>query len=147
MSTDVRGGSEYALLRRHYDNDDYVAFPFTATQDFYLVGAMAYLNDITVATAHPGWTLFTHGQPFNPISYWALLGYTAITLPAVIPAFEAKDLLFHADVDCFIRFEVSARVQHLIPANTYMRFHRRCLMFFVQTVLVPAGTLRCWLEG
>jgi len=144
MSYDIKGGMDYALLKRHYDNDDYVTFPFTANQDFYVVGAMAYLTDNNVVKA--GWTQFQHGQPFNPASYWAALGFNINTFPPVIPAFEAKDLLFLSDQNCLIRFEGPLRVQHFIPANQYMRFHRRCLMFFVQRVAID-GTLRCWLEG
>ena len=149
MSTDLTGGLNYALLKRHYDADDYVALPFTATQDFYIVGSMAYLSDATVVNALYGWTNYTHGQPAMPAWLTTLIAAGLVPTfawPAQFPAFEAKDILFLSDQDCLVRFAGSLRVQHLIPANVYMRFHRRCFIFFVQSAGVN-GTLNCWIEG
>jgi len=143
MSEDVRGGTDYALVKRHYDADDAVTLrvagvtylngiPFTATETYYTVGLMAYLNDTTVVNVNRGWTTFAHGQPAAPaylLPFLTTLGITA--WPTSVPAFEAKDLLFFSDQDCWVRFEGSSRVQHYIPANTFKRFHRRCFMFFV----------------
>ena len=158
MSHEFEGGLDYARLKRHYDADDYPSLlvggvavlngiPFTATPDYYIVGTMAYLNDTTVANAEYGWTLFTHGQPAAPAwlaPFLAALGVT--TWPVQVPAFEAKDILFWADQNCWVQFVGSSRTRHYIPANTYMRFHRRCLMFWVTRDTV-SGTLRCWIEG
>ena len=149
MSSTVKGGIDYGLVKRHYDCDDYVAIPFTATQDYYTVGTMAYLSDPTVPDVLKGWTLFAHNQPAMPTWLTTLIALGAIPTfvwPAVVPAFEAKDILFRSDQDCYVRFAGSARVQHLIPANTYMRYHTRCLMFFVQSAGV-SGTLNAWIEG
>lgn len=149
MSHDVKSGIDYALMKQHYDADDYVGVPFSATQDYYVVGTMAFLNDPTVADFEKGWALFAHGQLAMPAFLAALIAagiIPAFTWPPEVPAFEAKDLLLYADQDCYIRFEGAARVQHFIPANTFMRFHRRCFMFFVQRVIAD-GTLMAWLEG
>ena len=159
MSSDFQGGTNYALLKNHYDCDDYVSLidpatgfvllngiPFTAAEDYYVVGALAYMNDATVANFERGWTQFVHGQPAAPAFLIPILAAVGITWPAVVPAFEAKDLLFWADQNAWIRFEGSLRTRHYIPANTYMRFHRRCLMFFVQRATVD-GTLRAYIEG
>ena len=126
------------MLKRHYDNDDYVALNFTNVEQSYVVGTMAYVADPTVATTQPGWTIVTPTPPI-PLAYLV----AGVTSGA---GFEAKDLLFYATQDCYIRFESPKRVQHFIPANTYMRFHRRCLVFYVVRV-TNNGILRCWLEG
>lgn len=159
MSKDVRGGLDYALTKRHYDADDSVTLvvngvvllngiPFlAAAPTYYVVGLMAYINDVNVPDFERGWTLFAHGQAAAPAwlaPFLAALGIT--TWPAELPSFEAKDLLFYSDVDCFVQFEGLNRVRHFIPANTFMRFHRRCFMFWVQGVAAN-GTLRCWIEG
>lgn len=158
MSKDIKGGTDYALVKRHYDADDAVTLrvsgvtilngiPFTATETYYVVGLLAYLNDANVPDVLRGWTTFTHGQPGAPAYLLPFLATLGITVwPKVLPAFEAKDLFFYSDQDCWIRFEGSSRVQHFIPANTFMRFHRRCLMFFIVRE-DTSGTLRCWLEG
>jgi hypothetical protein len=146
MSWDLHGGINYALTKRHYDADDYVAIPFGPTQDYYVVGTMAYMNDPNVADFERGWCLFAHGQPAAPAFLAPVLAALGLTWPSQTPAFEAKDILFYATQDCYIRFEGSSRVQHYIPANTFMRFHRRCLMFFVQQVSA-SGTLMAWIEG
>jgi hypothetical protein len=150
---------DYALLKRHYDCDDYISYlvsgvtilnglPFTAAaEDYYVVGLMAYINDPTVIDVLRGWTEFTHGQGAAPTflqPFLAALGIT--TWPTSVPSFEAKDLMFFATADCWIRFEGSSRVRHFIPANTYIRFHRRCFKFYVQGVTAN-GTLRAWMEG
>lgn len=149
MSHEVKGGINYALVKRHYDCDDYVAIASTVNQDYYTVGTMAYLSDTTVPDVWRGWTFFAHGQPAMPAWLATLIAFGVIptfTWPPQVPAFEAKDLLFHCDQNCLVRFEGSSRVQHYIPQNTYMRFHRRCFMFWVQRDTVD-GTLRVWIEG
>jgi len=158
MSYNIASGLDYALLKRHYDCDDYTSLrvggvtflngiPFTATEDYYVVGTFAYLSDPTVVNVERGWTPFIHGQPVAPIHmlpFLAALGIT--TWPAWLPSFEAKDILFYADQDCWVRFEGGSRVQHFIPANTYKRYHRRCFMFWVQADIVN-GTLYVGIEG
>ena len=143
MSLDVLGGTNYALVKNHYDADDYTSLrlsgvtylngiPFTATQTYYVVGTFAYLADINVIDPLVGWTAFTHGQPAAPaymLPFLAALGIT--TWPTALPSFEAKDIEFYATEDCWISFVDSPRVQHFLPAETYRRYHRRCFMFFV----------------
>jgi hypothetical protein len=146
MSRELEGGLDYARLKRHYLADDYVAIDFTAEQDYYVVGVMAYLADANVVDPTRGWTLYAHGQLAPPAFLAPTLAALGVTWPAEVPAFEAKDILFYADHDCYIRFEGASRVQHFIPANVFIRFHRRCFMFFVQQVSAP-GTLRVWMEG
>lgn len=151
---------DYAQLKRHYLCDDYVSLinpvgmvllngiPFTNVEDYYVVGTLAYLNDTTVVTG-PGvdsWCRFTHGQPAAPIFLQAILAALGVPWPVQVPAFEAKDIEFRADQDCWIRFEGPNRVRHFLPANTYRRFHRRCFMFWVQRSTVN-GTLRVEIEG
>jgi len=166
MSTDIYGGLKYALLKRHYDADDYTSLrisgttylngiPFTATQTYYVVGMFASIADINVVDPYVGWTSFTHGQPaapaymLTPVDFLAALGIT--TWPAVLPSFEAKDLEFWASEDCWISFVDSPRVQHFLPAETYVRYHRRCFMFFVVREPDIAGgvdgVLRVKIEG
>jgi hypothetical protein len=146
MSHDVQGGINYALVKRHYDCDDFVAIPFTATQDYYVVGAMAYINDNNVVNMERGWTLFAHGQPAPPTFLAPFLAALGLAWPVLVPAFEDKDILFYATQDCYVRFEAGGRVQQLIPANTFMHFRRRCFIFFVQRVTAD-GTLYVWVEG
>jgi len=157
VSKDIRGGVDYALTKRHYDCDDYVSLlvggvpvlngiPFTAAPTYYVVGLMAYINDATVPDFERGWTLFAHGQAAAPAWLAPFLAALGITWPTEVPAFEAKDILFRSDQDCWVRFESVSHVPQFIPANTFMRFHRRCFMFWVQQVTAP-GTLYAWIEG
>lgn len=139
---DVTDGIDYARLKRVYEADDYVSMAFTATEDYYIVGLMAYVSDTTVADLFAGWGLYRHNQAASPIFLVALLGPT---LTAEVPSFEAKDILFLSTQDCYVRFDGVSRVQHRIPANTYMHFHRRCNMIFVVGAI--AGTLEAWFEG
>lgn len=157
MSLDYEGGVNYALLKRHYDCDDYVSLrqagvtllngiPFGADETYYTVGLMAYLSDPNVVNVERGWCLFAHGQAAAPTWLAPFLALLGITWPSEVPAFEAKDILFYATQDCWVRFEGNSRVQHFIPKNTFMRFHRRCFMFWVQSDTVD-GVLYAWMEG
>jgi hypothetical protein len=140
MSADVKGGMEYALLKRHYDNYDYVqlnfAGPFANVQQSYVVGTMAYLADPTLATTKLGWAIYTPMAPL-PLVYQAA-GLTQG------PAFEAKDILFYATVACTVSFDSPTRVTVAIPANTFMRFHTRSFVFYATQ---NGGTLNIWMEG
>lgn len=161
MSKEEIAGIDYAKNKRHYDADDYVAITFTTgSQTFYVVGLMAYINAPTTIVAwitdatEPykyGWCMFTHGQRAAPTWFPAagaavLLATLNATWPTAVPSFEVKDILFYATEDCLVRFGADDRVQHYIPANTYMRFHRRCFVFFVRG-LTTSGTLYAWMEG
>lgn len=139
---DAQGGINYALLKVHYDADDYAAITFTAVEDFYTVGLLAYVSDSTVVDVEAGWGVFTHGQPVAPL----FLGGPFFPWSSEVPSFEAKDILFLSTQDCLVRFDGSARVQHFIPANTPMHFHRRCTILFVVRSTAD-GVLQCWLEG
>lgn len=140
MAQDIKGGMDYALLKRHYDNYDYVqlnfAGPFANVQQSYVVGTMAYLVDPTLATTKLGWTAYTPPAPL-PLIYLAL-GLTQG------PAFEAKDILFYATVACVVSFDSPTRVPVVIPANTFMRFHLRHFVFYATQ---NGGTLDAWIEG
>jgi len=169
MSYDIKGGQDYALLKRHYDADDYTSFripgleafwfnglPFTATQDYYVVGFLAALHDPSVFDYDKGWTLYQHGQQAAPA--WLTSAFPPPLVPTILtqlglspwppalPSFEAKDILIWADQDCWLSFADSPRVQHFIPAEDYIRFHRRCFMFFVVSDGVD-GNLRVYMEG
>jgi len=140
MSQDISGGLDYTLLKRHYDNYDYVqlsfAGPFANVQQSYVVGTMAYLADPTLVTTKLGWTAYTPTAPI-PLIYQAL-GLTQG------PAFEAKDILFYASVASVVSFDSPTRVPVSIPATTFMRFHTRSFVFYA---LQAGGTLDIWIEG
>jgi len=140
MSSDVKGGMDYALLKRHYDNYDYVqlsfAGPFAGVQQSYVVGTMAYLADTSLITSKLGWTLYTPTAPL-PLVYQAA-GLTQG------PAFEAKDILFYASQACTLSFDSPTRVTVAIPANTFMHFHTRSFVFYATQA---GGTLDIWMEG
>lgn len=153
----MQGGLRYALLKRHYDCDDYVSLEsdgvmlingitFTATPTFYISGLMAYLNDTTVPNLERGWSLFTHGQPAWPVWLAPFMAAAGIAWPVQVPAFEAKDTLFYSTEDCWIWFEGSSRVRHFIPANTYFRYHRRWFIMWVVRS-TTSGILRAHIEG
>lgn len=158
-SRNFEGGIDYALLKRHYDMDDALTIrdpatgivvlngiPFTAIPTFYVIGYCAALTDPTVIDVLRGWTPFAHGQAAPPAYLAAILAALGITWTAEVPAFEAKDIEFYATEDCFIRFEDSIRVEHFIPRETYRRFHRRHLMFWVVRD-TQDGVLRFDVEG
>lgn len=150
MSVRSEGGTRLALLKRHYDADDFVRIPLVPgmAETYYTIGMMAYLSDPAVAVREYGWTTFTHGQPAVPAWLAPILAAAGVTWPAIVPGFEAKDILFHPDVDCWVRFRGPTRVQHFIPANAWLRFHPRTFILFV--AIDPAagpGTLNIWIEG
>ena len=160
MSSDVKGGMDYALLKRHYDLNDYVSLvdpatgfvllngiPFTTPQTFYVSGLAAYMNDVTVANFLQGWTLYAHGQAVAPVWLAPILAAVGILWQPQVPAFEAKDTLVWADQNCWIRFDGPARVRHFIPANTFTRFHMRWFMLWIERAGIADGVLRVWIEG
>lgn len=140
MSNNLKGGLEYALLKRHYDNYDYVqlsfAGPFAGVQQSYVVGTMAYLADTTLASTKLGWTIYTPLAPLPLVYQAAGLTYG--------PSFEAKDILFYATQACTVSFDSPTRVTVAIPANTFMRFHTRCFVIYATQ---GGGTLDIWCEG
>jgi hypothetical protein len=164
MSKEVLG-VDYEQLKRHYLCDDSVTLidpttgivvlngiPFTDVEDYYVVGTLAYMNDPGVVnpTTSPGaanWCQFTHGQAAAPIFLQPILAAVNIAWPAKVPAFESKDMLVRSDQNCWIRFEGPNRTRHFIPANQYLRFHRRFFMFWVQRAGGNNGTLRVYIEG
>lgn len=159
MSVDLKGGIDYALVKRHYDADDYVSLvsagvtllngiPFTTTPDYYVSGLMASLNDPTVIDVLKGWCNYTHGQRTAPaflLPFLAALGIT--TWPVAIPAFEAKWTELYSDQDVWVQFEGLNRVRHFIPANTYRRYNRRWFIIWVTQAGANPGTLRIDIEG
>ena len=140
MSVDIQGGTDYALLKQHYDNYDYVqlsfAGPLANIQQSYVVGTSAYLADSTLITSKLGWTLYTPTAPLP-------LVYQALGLPQG-PAFEAKDILFYASQACTVSFDSPTRVTVAIPATTFMRFHTRSFVIYATQA---GGTLDIWIEG
>lgn len=146
-AANVVGGLPLTVLQRHYELDDFIPFPFTAVQDYYTVGTMAFLSDPNIINvqATKGWTLFDHKQAAAP-AWFAVFGLPPVW-PAPVPAFEAKQLMFLSDQPVYVRFELATRVQHLIPANVYVTIPRRCFMFFVQRAGANNGTLNVWMLG
>jgi len=140
MSVELKGGTEFSLLKRHYDNYDYVqlsfAGPFAGAQQSYVIGTSAYVADTTLVTTKLGWTIYTPLAPL-PLVYQAL----GVTQGA---AFEAKDILFYATQACTLSFDTPTRVTIAIPANTFMRFHQRCFVIYATQ---GGGTLSIWSEG
>ena len=134
------GGTDYATLKRLFENYDYVqlsfAGPFANVQQSYVVGTSAYLADTTLPTTKLGWTTYTPTAP-RPYVYQAL-GLTTG------PAFEAKDILFYATVASVISFDSPTRVTVPIPANTYKRYHTRCFAIYATQ---NGGTLDIEMEG
>lgn len=128
MALDVKGGIDYAVLKHTYSADDYVDFAFTATEDYYIVGLIAYNSDPAAADLEAGWGLYKHNQPASPLFLAATLGPT---LPEEVPSFEAKFMRVYSDQDCWIRFDGPNRVQHFIPKTTWVEFNRRCNIIFV----------------
>jgi len=134
------GGTDYATLKRLFENYDYVqltfAGPFANVQQSYVVGTSAYLADTTLPTTKLGWTVYTPAAPL-PLVYQAA-GLTQG------PAFEAKDLLLYATQACTVSFDSPTRVTVALPANTFMRFHTRCFVIYATQ---GGGTLSIWSEG
>ncbi len=158
MSEDYQGGLNYALLKRHYDCDDYPSLiyqgttllngiPFTNAQTYYTSGLIAYLNDANVVNVDRGWTTFTHAQPAAPAYLAIILAALGVAWPVAVPAFEAKDTLFWSDQDVWIQFEGNSRVRMFLPANTYFRTQRRWFMIFITRAGANDGTLRIWING
>ena len=140
ISTDVKGGMDYALLKRHYDNIDHVqlsfAGPLANVQQSYVAGTSAYLANPTLITTKPGWAVYTPNAP-RPLVYQAsglIQG----------PSFEAKDILFYATQACVISFDSPTNLPIPIPANTFMSFHIRHFAFYATQ---NGGTLDAWIEG
>lgn len=167
MSSEIMGSIEYALLKRHYDNDDYCEIAFDGTEVHTVVARTAPIG-LAVLAGLPSGTpaLFPMLSPYI-VGTWAIVHDPTLLLtagwsttpprteaaisnpnppPTYLPCFEAKDLLFYSDQDCWLRFAAPNRVQHFIPANTYMRFHRRCFIFYV-VQHTTEGRLKVWMEG
>lgn len=123
MAFDVRGNNDYRLHKVAYTADDFVSFSFTATEDYYVVGLLAYISDTQMPDVLDGWSLFRHDEPASPIFLAWLLG---ATLEAEVPSFEAKFIRIYATQDCWIRFDGPSRVQHFIPKTTWVEFRRIC---------------------
>ena len=165
MSIDIKGGINYALLKRHYDCDDYVVLrdpttgialingiPFTNVPTYYISGMMAYLADPNVVDPEKGWCLYAHGQAAAPVWLAPFLAALGIPWPAEVPAFEAKRTLFLATQDCWVHFEGPVRVSQFIPAGVlatgpYFSWLRRWFMIWVERAGAVNGTLYVWIEG
>lgn len=167
MSSDVKGGIDYALLKRHYDNDDYCEIAFDDTET-HTITARSIPIAAAIAAGLPSRTptLYPMLSPYI-VGTWAIVHDSTLALtagwsvtppkteigipnpappPTYLPCFEAKDILFYADQNCWVRFGDSPRVQHYIPANTYKRYHRRCFVFWVVRDTTN-GTLKVDIEG
>jgi hypothetical protein len=140
LSVDVAGGEDYAQTKRHYQLNDYAAVPFNATQDYYPVGARAFLSNRTVFDVTKGWVLHDHKQPAAPLFFGFL------PWPSPAPSFEGKRFMFRPTQRCLVRFGNINSVQHEIPANQTTIFWQRTWVVFVQAA-ATAGTLRMSIEG
>lgn len=139
MSKEVEGAIDYAKTKRHYLMNDYVSMPFDATQDYYTIGAMAYLANRNIYDESKGWAMFSHAQPAAPNFFGATVW------PSPSPGFEGKHWLLRSNQRCFIRFGGVGNVQHEILANVTMEFWQRTFIVFVQGG--TAGILRMSVEG
>ena len=125
-----------------YMANDYVAMPYTAVQDYYLVGLAAVLANPAVPDPAKGWSLFTHGQPAAPVFLVAFFPFW----PAQVQSFDAKDVLFRSTTDCLIRFEGPTDVPHPVPANQWVRYRQIFKLIYVARSTAN-GTLTMRIEG
>ena len=111
------GDVDYDRLKVACDYDDEAEISFTAVQTAYVVGTNAN------AAATGAW-------------------------PAVagVPLADAKNTLFMATQDCFVRFEGATRRQHRLFAGVYYTFRRRWAIIYITRVAAD-GNLYCWIEG
>lgn len=75
-----------------------------------------------------------------------VIGTQAQAAVATRPLFEARRLLLFATANCLVRYNGATRVQHLIPANTYLTVDLRVTELYVVRQAVN-GTLRVWSFG
>jgi len=60
--------------------------------------------------------------------------------------FVGEVVTFQCTKDCYVRFNGSASVQTLIPANDYLEFPKKTWRIYVQRVSEDS-TLNIWAEG
>lgn len=140
MSEDLEGGHDYSKTRRHYDNFDFVSVPFNATQDFYPVGAMAFLANQGIFNPLSGWSLHPRVPTRAPFFFGP------IPFPSPGPQFEGKRFQFRSTRTARIRFGDIRNVELLLPPNQTMEFWQRSYLVFVRS-FATAGTLNVWIEG
>jgi hypothetical protein len=87
--------------------------------------------------------------PFTETETCYEIGTKAYEADPTVPwgrTFEAKEILLRSDQNCYIRFDGPQRVQHLIRANAWYTFRRRCSKIYVVRESVN-GTLELHAEG
>jgi len=60
--------------------------------------------------------------------------------------FQGETITFQSTEDCYVRFNGSAAVQTLLPANDYLNFDKKVWKIYVQRVSADS-TLSVWAEG
>lgn len=78
------------------------------------------------------------------VSY--VCGTNAKAADASVALFKARSTLLFATQDCWVRFDGERRVQHFIPADTYIEYDRRWTTLYVVRDSTN-GVLRCYMEG
>lgn len=146
--SDIEGGQDLQAVRQQFRNNDFVQIPYTAAQDYYIIGLMAYLSDPTVFATPPlgDWGILTHGQPTPPTFLAAILPVWPAAMAVQVPTVRGKYVLFRSTTDCWIRFEGPLRVQHLIPANTWVRYRQLFNIIYVVRSTAD-GILTMMIEG
>lgn len=141
--SDIQGGINYELTKRFFNKYDYVTMPYSATLDYYPVGAMAFIANRGVFDPSKGWTLHAHNQPAAPLFF----GF--IPWPSPAPAFEGKRFQLSCTRTARVRFCDVRNVEAVIPPTPpghRMEFWQKSFIVFVRS-LATAGTMNLWVEG
>lgn len=112
-------GIYYDRVKVHCDYDDEAEISFSVAPTLYVVGTNAN------AALLGSW-------PLDPVSG--------------LPLADAKNTLFMATKDCFVRFRSPLAVAQRLFAGVYYTFNRRWAVLYVTRVLAD-GILYAWVEG
>jgi len=144
LSDEIQGGINYGLTKRFFDKYDFVTMPYSATLDYYPIGAMAFLANRAVFDPNRGWTLHDHRQPAAPLFFgfvpWPRGGS---------PGFEGKRFQLSVTRTAAIRFCDIRNVEAIIPPTPpwhRMEFFQKSFILFARS-LATGGTMSVWIEG
>jgi hypothetical protein len=142
--SDVEGGVNYGLVKRFFDKYDYVTMPYSATQDYYSVGAAAFLANRAVFDPSKGWTLHGHNQPAAPLFFGPFIPW-----PSPAPSFQGRRFQLSCTRTALVRFSDIRNVEAVIPPTPpwhRMEFYQKSFILFARS-LATAGTMSIWVEG
>jgi hypothetical protein len=140
--SDWEGGLDYSRVRRHYDNCDFVSFPFSATADFYPVGARQFMSNPNSFNPMTGWSLHARIPTTPPLFFFP------IPYPSPGPQFEAKHVRLRSTRSALVRFSDIRNVEVQVPPNIWFEFWTRTYLVFVRTLPGgTAGTMAITFEG